>query len=118
MRLVWSGIQARKRLKPLVGAVRSCTAVSESFGTLQSPRCCSCQEPRPQSISRGFCFWSDRQGALANEPAWAAPKVHRPLLHPQQSRPALIERLVKPLVLRWKTRPAVKVNQSLKGTWS
>jgi|APGre2960657404_1045060.scaffolds.fasta_scaffold341779_2 hypothetical protein len=31
MRLVWSGIQAMNALEPLVGAVRSCTAVSESF---------------------------------------------------------------------------------------
>lgn len=65
-----------------------------------------------------FAFGPDRQGAIANGPAWAAPEKHRPPLHPWQSRPALIERLVKPLVLRWKTRPAVKVNQSLKGTWS
>ena len=41
------------------------------------------QEPRPQSELRGFCFCrfkkSDRQGASANGPAWAAPKKHRHL---------------------------------------
>lgn len=58
-RLEWhSGVEAFS--EPRVGAVRSCMAVSESFGTLQSPRCCSRQEPRPQSISSGFFAFADR----------------------------------------------------------
>jgi hypothetical protein len=91
-----------KVLKPLVGAVRSCTAVSESFETFNRLAAALAKSQDRRASLGVFSFGTDRQGALANGPAWAAPEEHRPLLHPEQSRPALIERLVKPLVLRWK----------------
>jgi len=115
---VWCGNQAVKRLKPLVGAVRSCMAVGGSFDRFKRLAAALAKSQDRRASLGVFAFGPDRQGAIANGPAWAAPEKHRPPLHPWQSRPALIERLVKPLVLRWKTRPAVKVNQSLKGTWS
>ena len=44
------------------GTVWSCRTASESFESLQSSCCCSRQEPRPQSILRGFCFWTAQCG--------------------------------------------------------
>ena len=61
-------------------------------------------------------YLTDRQGALAKRPAWAAPKKHRLAYTPQHRRPALIERLVK-TTGHGETRPLLKANQSLKGTW-
>jgi len=51
-----------KVLEPLVGAVRSCTAVSESFETFNRLAAALAKSQDRRASSRGFCFWLKEDG--------------------------------------------------------
>ena len=70
-------------LEPLVGAVRSCTAVSESFDAFNRLAAALAKSQDRRASLGVFAFGADRQGALANGPAWAAPEEHRHLFTPR-----------------------------------
>jgi hypothetical protein len=55
-----------------------------------------------------FAFGVDRQGALANSLHGLYPRNTDTATHPADCRPALIERLVKNWVQRWKQGPIYK----------
>lgn len=55
-RLVWQLGDEQKERTPQ-GTVWSCRVVGESFGLIFNRLLLLRQEPRPQSILRGFCFW-------------------------------------------------------------
>jgi len=55
-----------------------------------------------------FAFGADRQGALANSLHGLNPRNTDTATHPAACRPALIKRLVKDWVQRWKQGPVYK----------
>ena len=56
-RLEWHlGVESRSR-NPSVYCVVLYDSKRVFWTDFQTPCCCSRQEPRPQSILRGFCFW-------------------------------------------------------------
>jgi len=89
----------------------SCKAVNELL--VGSNRLLAAS-PRPRSPKEfgGFCFWSDRQGALANGLHGLNPRNTDNRTHPLICRPALIERLVKDWVQRW--NKAQSISESIR----
>lgn len=93
-----SGV-ATGRLERRVTPTGCCVVLQGSWrGVCRSNRLAAAL-PRAKTtehLAGGFCFSGpDRQGALADGPAWAAPKEHRQGDTPRICRPALIDRLVK-----------------------
>ena len=101
-RLEWHPGDETVKMNPSVFCGGSCQATSEAFVAvsivllLLTPRALTHQREL-----RGFCFWSDRQGALADGLHGLNPRNTDNRTHPLDCRPALIERLVKDWVQRW-----------------
>lgn len=54
--------QGDECVRPLVGAVRSCTAVSESFDAFNRLAAALAKSQDRRASSRGFCFWLKEDG--------------------------------------------------------
>ena len=56
------GNWAMNALEPRVGAVRSCTAVSESFDAFNRLAAALAKSQDRRASARGFCFWTAQCG--------------------------------------------------------
>jgi hypothetical protein len=90
------------------GTVWSCRIASEAFGRFNRLAVALAKSQDHRASCGVFAFGVDRQGALANSLHGLYPRNTDTATHPADCRPALIERLVKNWVQRWKQGPIYK----------
>ena len=107
--LEWHQGDERKLNKTPQGTVWSCRTASESFGFAFNRLAVALAKSQDHRASCGvFSFGDDRQSALADGLHGLNSKNTDTATHPAVCRPALIERLVKDWVQRWKQGPFYK----------
>ena len=87
-RLMWQSGDEQSGRTPQ-SSVWSCRVVSESFDQIVQSLAAAHAKSQDHRVLCGvFAFGSDRQGALADGPVWAAPNKHRALYTPKITRQA------------------------------
>ena len=108
--LEWHQDDERKLNKTPQGTVWSCRTASESFGFAFNRLAVALAKSQDHRASCGvFVFGRPSDSRNVTGPAWAAKSENTDTAtHPAACRPALIERLVKDWVQRWKQGPFYK----------
>ena len=102
-RLVWQLGESQKRDRTPQGTVWSCRVVGESFDQSVQSLAAALAKSQDHRASCGvFSFGLDRQGALADGLHGLNPRNTALFTPESKRRTALIERLLKQLVHRWK----------------
>ena len=87
-RLEWH-LDDERKLRTPQSSVWSCQVASESFEFAFNRFAAAHAKSQDHRVLCGvFAFGSDRQGALADGPVWAAPNKHRALYTPKITRQA------------------------------
>jgi hypothetical protein len=94
-----------RRTNQLVNPIDFCAVLSDNWRTfelIQSSVVALAKSQDRRVIYGVFCFLADRQGALANGLHGLNPRNTDNRTHPLTCRSALVKRLIKHLVQRWK----------------